>query len=152
MLPISAFGGKPSKRQSRTNFFHHPGELFRVAAHLGFFVSLDHDPHQRLGAGLAQQHPAAAAHGIGDPLAGLLHRGMTDRVLTTVEANIDQYLRALAQAVPGLGQGLTATLEGQQHLQRGDDRVAGGGVLGAYDVAGILAPNGQPRSAMSAIT
>ncbi|MCY1392926.1 hypothetical protein D9M71_78100 [compost metagenome] len=112
-----------------------------MPAHDAFIVAFDHDAHQRLCTGLAQQHPPATAHGRGHALASLLDRRVLDRVDTTAEPDIDQHLRALVQAMTGLGKGLATALDGHQYLQCRNDGVTGRGVLQAKDMARVLPAN-----------
>ncbi|MOA04094.1 hypothetical protein D3C78_1236280 [compost metagenome] len=65
--------------------------------------------------------------------------------LARTEAHIDQHLRALAQGLASLRQGLAAALERQQYLQRGNDRITGGGVVAAHDMPGVFTPH-QPAA------
>src|SRR5690606_9763193 len=86
---------EPGKHESCTNFGNHVRQLFGVTAHLGLIVALYHHPHQRLGAGLAQQYTATPAHPLGYAVAGGLDLRIANRIAITGEAYIDQHLRTL---------------------------------------------------------
>lgn len=77
-----------------------------MGTNASFLVALDHHPDQRLCAGFAQQDTTAPAHLLGDADAGLLHRGVLERIAFALEAHIDQHLGALANPLARLGQGL----------------------------------------------
>ena len=98
-----------------------------------------HHPDQRLGAGLAQQHPATP----GQFLLGCPHRspnlGILQRILTGGKAHVDQHLGELADPFPQafeIGARGTHRLE---YLQCGNDAIPCGGLIQADDVAGVLA-------------
>src|SRR5690606_871972 len=80
MLPKSFNTGKRIKHIdsladpfSRTGFGDDPGQRLGVLANLDFVIALDHDTHQWLGAGLAQQDPTAPGHLTGNLITCLLH-------------------------------------------------------------------------------
>jgi hypothetical protein len=74
-----------------------------------------------------------------------------ERTFATTKTHIDQHLRALAQRLTRLGQAFARRLS-HQHLQRGNDRITGGGVVEANDMPGVLTTTSQLRSSSSAIT
>ncbi|RMR80737.1 hypothetical protein ALP78_05395 [Pseudomonas coronafaciens pv. striafaciens] len=136
MLPNSSDTGKP---KSGANFSNQFCEFFGVRPDLRFVLAFDHDAHQRLGTRFAQQYPATPGHLLGDASAGLLDRRMRDRVNTRPgEAYVDQDLRTFAQFQTRFGQAHTTATQGQYHLQRGNNRITGGGVLETDDMTRVF--------------
>ena len=102
-------------------------------------LAFAHDPDQGLGAGLADHQPAAAAHA---RLAGGdrgAHARLVERRRALAEADVGQHLRE-GREDPGELAGAPAGLDhGGEELQRRDQPVAGGDVVGHHDVARLLA-------------
>ncbi len=101
---------------------------------------LDHHPHQRLGARRAQQHPAGVAErgllggdGIGEAVVGRRSAALsTPETLTRTCGQPGDDGGEVAQRATGDDHPL-------QHVQRGEQAVAGGGVVAHDDVARLLA-------------
>ena len=97
---------------------------------------LDHHPHQRLGAGGAQEHAAAALEGLLLALDRLPDRLGTGDRLAVGDLDVDQRLR---QFLHRLHRGEVAAAELADRRQRRGDAVAGGDDAGVDDVARLLA-------------
>ncbi len=127
------------------------GELFvdHIGQPVGDLLSLlgggglDHHADQRLGARRPQQHPA----GVTELGLRLGHRGSQDEVLVRAAlvdvGHVDQHLRKAGHHPGKLGQRRMGGGHPVQHVQGGEDAVAGGGVAAHDHVAGLLATEGE---------
>jgi hypothetical protein len=101
---------------------------------------LDHDPDHGLGAAVADQHPAVTVEGLLHPSHDLAHRGnLVDRWLLR-DADIDQDLREALDAGDQLRQPASPAPHDREHLEPGQQAVAGGVVVEKDDVTALLAP------------
>src|SRR5471030_2088098 len=115
------------------------GDTARHRGGVGGVARLDHHAYQRLGAGGADQHPAAVAQLALDLLFFADHGGAAGPVETGRDAHVDQRLREQHQFGGALLQRLAASRQRRQHLQRRDDAVAGGVFVQAQQVARVFA-------------
>ena len=101
-------------------------------------VALAHHADHRLGAGGADQQAAVAV----EPFLAVddrgLHLGVVERLAAAV-AHVLQDLRQRIEAVADFRDRAAEFLHHSKHLQRSDEAVAGGGVVGQDDVTGRLA-------------
>ena len=103
---------------------------------------LDHDPDELLGAGGAQQHPSRAAELDLRGLDGVAHRGRTGDGRLVGHLHVVQHLRQRSDDRSQLGQRRAGGRHPGHQPQRGEQAVAGGGVLRQHDVPGLLAAEG----------
>ena len=111
------------------------GDLLRDSLDLGCIAPLDHDPDHRFGARRAQQQASATvqfALGGGHRVADRFDRF---EVHALGQGHVEQYLGEALHSTAQDMQGLAGFLHVGQHLQGGDDTVAGGGSIQADQVA-----------------
>src|ERR1043166_8356443 len=103
-----------------------------------FVVALGHHANHRLGAGGPHYQPALAVEAfVRDGDRGL-YAGVLQRLAGFV-MHVFHYLRQRIEAVAYLRHRPVLPLEHREQLQRGDEGVAGRGVVGEGDVAGRFA-------------
>src|SRR3954469_333059 len=101
-------------------------------------LALAHDADHRLGAGGADQQAAVAV----EPLLAIGDRrfdiGIVERLAALV-TDVLQDLRQRIEAGADFRHRPAQLLHDRQHMQCGNEAIAGGGVVGQDDVAGLLA-------------
>src|SRR5882757_223558 len=101
-------------------------------------VALAHHPDHRLGAGGADQQAALAVEAFFAVDDRRFHPGMVERLAAAV-AHILEDLRQRIEAMADFRHRPAKFLHHGEHLQRGDEAVAGGGIVGQDDMARRLA-------------
>ena len=104
-------------------------------------LSLHHHADQGLCAGFPHQNAAGIAQGVGNGLHSCLDIGVILRRLLVRHADIYQHLGIDLEIGHQLAQLGLLGHHDFHDLEAGEDAVAGGGVLGEDDVAGLLAAN-----------
>ncbi len=121
---------------------HHLRKLPDPLVHRIGVAVFDQDADLVLGAGVANELAAGVAEGRVGFLHELLEAGEFDERRLGGDLEVDQLLRELAHAGGEFGEGGFLFLHDAQHLERAEDAVAGGGVIGEDEVAGTLATEG----------
>src|SRR5439155_12853150 len=114
------------------------GELVRHHLDTPAIRAFDHHAREWLGAGIANQHAAAAVHLLLERGDLLVEAG--DRVERRLRphGDVDENLWELAHAARERRERLARLTRDAEQRQRGEDAVAGGRVIGKQQVPGLL--------------